>query len=138
MVLKPRVLVVDDDPIDLKLVRLAAGKTKSINDLKLFEDAEQALAFLRSDSWKPHLIVTDLNMPRMNGFELIQELKGDVVLQTIPILVLTTSSSAKDIKQAYSLRANGYVTKPSDVSEYSIVWDTIESFWLKVAQNPTE
>ena len=135
---KPRVLIVDDDPCHLRIVKYTSDKTKWIHELKDFLDASEALEYLRTSGWRPHLIIIDLNMPRMNGFELLRELKNDPELAMIPVLVLTPSSSPKDIKQAYGLHANGFVTKPSDLAEYSEVWTSIESFWFKTACSPVE
>ena len=136
---KPRVLLVDDNPSDIKLAQFAARKTRWIEDLKTFLDSTEALEFLRSQKeWRPHLIVIDLNMPRLNGFELLRHLKSDDELKYIPVVVLTTSSSYRDIREAYGLHANSFITKPSDFSKYSEIWSGIENYWFNVAESPTQ
>ena len=77
-------------------------------------------------------------MPKLNGFELLRHLKSDDDLKYIPVVVLTTSSSYRDIREAYGLHANSFITKPSDFSKYSEIWSGIENYWFNVAQSPTE
>ena len=94
-----RVLLVDDEPSDLMIAKMASKRTKVIGELKVFSDALQALKFLQeSEDWLPHLIISDLNMPRLNGFELLEELKKDSRLKAIPVVVLSTSSDPRDVR----------------------------------------
>ena len=132
-----RVLLVDDEPSDLMIAKMASKRTKVIRDLKVFSDPVQALKFLQeSEDWLPHLIISDLNMPRLNGFELLEELKKDSRLKAIPVVVLSTSSDPRDVRKSYELSANSYVTKPTGFPEFMKAWGGIEQFWLKLTQNP--
>jgi len=136
---KPRVVLVDDSLTDTKLVKLAVKRSQWVDELRTFADGAQALESLRSDpGWVPHLIVVDINMPKMNGFELLTELKGDSKLCEIPVVMLTCSSSPSNIKTAYRLQANCFITKPLDFPDFAETWASIEKFWLQVAKNPLE
>lgn len=137
--MKPRVLLVDDNPHDIKFAQFAAKKSGRIDDLKTFLDSSVALDFLRSQqSWRPHLILTDLHMPKVDGLEFLRQIKADDSLKHIPVVVLSSSSSPRDIKEAYGLHANSFITKAADFPEYSEIWSGIENYWLRLAQSPTD
>ncbi|MEU8966931.1 response regulator, partial [Streptomyces sp. NPDC048491] len=100
-------------------------------------DGVAALEYLRDpDSVRPDLIVLDLNMPRMNGRELLRVLKNDENLQTIPVVVLTTSAAPDDVTGAYSSHANAYVTKPVNLQEFEEAVQSIDAFYLETATRP--
>jgi CheY-like chemotaxis protein len=104
-------------------------------------DGVEALAFLRregahSDAPRPDLILLDLNMPRMNGREVLAEIKSDPKLRRIPVVILTTSQAETDILQTYDLHANCYVTKPVELEQFVEVARSIEGFWLSLVQLP--
>lgn len=136
---KPRVLLVDDNPTDIQLAKFAAGKTGWIEELKTFLDCEEALDFLRNQrDWMPHLIVTDLEMPNLNGLDLLRFVKNHDDYKHIPVVVLTSNRSLKNIKEAYGLYANSVVNKPTDIPKYSEIWSNLENYWFKVATNPID
>ncbi|MFE3995423.1 response regulator [Streptomyces goshikiensis] len=127
------VLLVEDDAADAMLIEEALSERGSRN---LFQvtDGVAALEHLRTPgNTRPDLIVLDLNMPRMNGRDLLQILKNDEDLRTIPVVVLTTSSAPEDISGAYHSRANAYVTKPVNLEEFERAVQSIDSFYLDTA-----
>lgn len=136
---KPRVLLVDDNPTDIQLAKLAACKTGWIQELKTFLDCKEALDFLQDQrDWMPHLIITDLEMPNMNGLDLLRFIKNHDDFKHIPVVVLTSNRSHKSIKEAYGLHANSVVNKPNDILKYSEIWSGLEDYWFHVVANPVE
>ncbi len=137
------ILLVEDSPSDTALTIEALKSGKVVNRLDHVEDGVEALAYLRregkySDAGKPDLIMLDLNLPRKDGREVLEELKSDPVLKTIPVIVLTTSRSDKDILRSYELHANCYITKPVEFANFLDVIKSIEQFWLTVVTLPQE
>jgi len=135
------ILLVEDSPSDAALTVEALKAGKVVNKLNLVEDGVEAMAYLKCEgkyakATRPDLIMLDLNLPRKDGREVLAELKNDPVLKTIPIIVLTTSRSDKDILQSYQLNANCYITKPVDFQQFIDVVKTIEKFWLTVVTLP--
>ncbi|MFG2721898.1 response regulator [Streptomyces sp. NPDC048416] len=130
------VLLVEDDIADAMLIEEALSERGARNLVRV-TDGVAALEHLRApDSVRPDLIVLDLNMPRMNGRELLRVLKADEDLQTIPVVVLTTSSAPDDVTGAYSSHANAYVTKPVNLAEFERAVQSIDSFYLETATRP--
>lgn len=137
------ILLVEDNPADVHLTQTAFRRGKVSNNMHVVQDGEQAMAFLRQDREyqnmpRPDLILLDLNLPRKDGREVLDEIKADPDLSIIPVIVLTTSASEEDILRSYRLHANGYITKPVDWKEFMEVVRTIEEFWLTVVRLPTE
>ena len=140
---RSRILLVEDSPSDAKLTLRALEVADAANEVSHVEDGVQAMAFLRrqgtyAQSQRPDLILLDLNLPCMDGREVLQELKNDPDLKTIPVVVLTTSLAERDILQSYQLHANCYVTKPVNFDRFTEVVRSIEQFWLSVAVLPSE
>ena len=139
---EPRsVLLVEDDPGDALMVREALETYAPETDIAAVVDGVDALRDLRqedefADTSRPDLVLLDLNMPRKDGREVLAEIKTDRDLCTIPVVVLTTSSAAHDIRHSYELHANAYVTKPSDFDEFTTVVRCIERFFGRVVQLP--
>ena len=111
------------------------------NNLSVARDGVDALAFLRKEGEyanapRPDIILLDLNMPRMNGAEVLAEEKADSDLKTIPVVILTTSAADQDVIKAYQLNANCYVTKPVDFDQFMKVVHTIDEFWLSIVRLP--
>jgi CheY-like chemotaxis protein len=136
-----RILLVEDSPSDTALTIEALKEAKVSNELTVVEDGVQALQFLRrqgpyAQAPRPDLILLDLNLPRKDGREVLAEVKSDANLQTIPIVVMTTSRAEQDVLRAYRLQANCYVTKPVDFDQFLNVVRGIESFWLCVVTLP--
>jgi two-component system, chemotaxis family, response regulator Rcp1 len=138
-----KILLVEDNPGDAELVREALRDNKVCNELHVVEDGVEALAFLRredrfADSPRPDLILLDLNLPRKDGREVLEEIKADQDLKRIPVVVLTTSQQEQDILSAYNLNANCYVTKPMDLDQFLQVVRSIDSFWFSIVSLPPE
>jgi CheY-like chemotaxis protein len=137
------VLLVEDSPTDAKLALVALRKGKVVNEVTHVEDGEEAMEYLRhqgrySNSTRPDLILLDLNLPKMDGREVLAELKADADLKTIPVVVLTTSKEEEDILRAYQLQANCYVTKPVNFDRFLEVVQSIEHFWVSVVVLPKQ
>ena len=135
------VLLVEDDPGDALMVREALETYAPETDIAAVVDGVDALRYLRqedefADTPRPDLVLLDLNMPRKDGRAVLAEVKADRDLCTIPVVVLTTSSAAQDIRHSYELHANAYVTKPSDFDEFTTVVRCIERFFGRVVQLP--
>ncbi|MGY0020590.1 response regulator [Streptomyces sp. cg35] len=130
------VLLVEDDLADAMLVQDALS-ARGARNLTQVEDGIAALEYLRDpSSTRPDLIVLDLNMPRMNGRELLAVLKGDDDLRTIPVVVLTTSAAPDDVTGAYRQYANAYVTKPVNLDDFEHAVQSIDAFYLDTTTQP--
>jgi CheY-like chemotaxis protein len=130
------VLLVEDDPGDVLLIQEAFEHNKVRNVLRVVGDGVEAMAFLRSEEPRPDLILLDLNLPRMDGREVLAAIKSDPVLRSIPVVVLTTSKAEEDILRSYDLHANAYVTKPVDFSRFIDVVRQIDEFFVTVVKLP--
>ena len=136
------VLLVEDNPGDVRLTAEAMRDAKVHNRLTVVDDGVKAMAFLRHEapytsSPRPDLILLDLNLPRKDGREVLEDIKHDPDLRRIPVVILTTSQAEEDILRAYNLHANCYVTKPIDFQGFMKVVQAIEDFWLTVVKLPT-
>lgn len=136
------VLLVEDDPGDVLLTREAFELNKVRNKLHVVGDGEQAMAFLRREGEyagapRPDLILLDLNLPRKDGREVLQDIKGDEHLRGIPVVVLTTSEAEEDILRSYNLHANAYVSKPVDFEQFINVVRRIDDFFVTIVKLPT-
>jgi two-component system, chemotaxis family, response regulator Rcp1 len=135
------ILLIEDSPSDAALTIEALQAGKIVNNLNCVVDGVEAMAYLRkrgkfTESSRPDLIMLDLNLPKKDGREVLQELKSDPSLKLIPIIVLTTSSADKDVLQSYALNANCFITKPVDFQQFIDVIRSIERFWLSVVTLP--
>lgn len=135
------ILLVEDSAGDIRLTREALSEAKVANNLAVARDGIEALAYLRregshGDAPRPDIILLDLNMPRMDGRELLEHIKADASLAAIPVVVLTTSKAEEDIVRSYQLHANCYITKPVDLEQFLKVVRSIEDFWLTVVRLP--
>jgi CheY-like chemotaxis protein len=136
------VLLVEDDPGDVVLIKEAFEYNKVHNALHVVSDGEEALEFLyrrgRYEAAPLHdLVLLDLNLPRKDGREVLEEVKADRDLRTIPVVVLTTSEAEEDIVRSYDLHANAYVTKPVDFDRFIEVVRLIDDFFVTVVKLPT-
>jgi CheY-like chemotaxis protein len=136
------VLVVDDDPGDVLLIEEALERSGQVQDVHVGGDGHDAVAFLRrtgqyTDAPRPDLILLDLNMPRMNGRQVLAEVKTDPQLCCIPILVFTTSQDPRDIVACYDLHANAYVTKPMNLEDFTTTVARIGEFFAQIVALPT-
>jgi CheY-like chemotaxis protein len=133
------ILLVEDNPSDVLLTQIAIKQCKLLNSLHVAEDGEDALAFLRREAPhvgapRPDIILLDLNLPRMDGRELLAIIKKDPQLRTIPVVVLTTSDAETDVVQSYSLHANAYITKPVDMNQFVRIVKGIDDFWFGIVR----
>jgi CheY-like chemotaxis protein len=135
------VLLVEDDPGDVLMTQEAFEHHKLRNQLHVVPDGVEALAFLRregghADAPRPGLVLLDLNLPRKDGREVLEEVKNDASLRSIPIVVLTTSQAEEDILRSYNLHANAYVAKPVDFDRFIEVIRQIDDFFVSVVKLP--
>lgn len=135
------ILLVEDNPGDVGLVREALAEGKVCNKLHVASDGVEALKFLRgqgdhADAPCPDLILLDLNLPKMNGREVLHEIKSDPYLKTIPVVILTSSKEEEDICRSYADHANCYVTKPAGFDSFLNAVRSIEDFWFSVVKLP--
>jgi CheY-like chemotaxis protein len=137
------ILLVEDNPGDVRLTREALREGKIRNNLNVVGDGVEALRYLRregpyAESTRPDLILLDLNLPRMDGREVLEAVKADPSLRLIPVVVLTSSAAEQDIVRAYDLHANCYVSKPVDLDQFIHVVKSIEDFWFSIVKLPPE
>jgi chemotaxis family two-component system response regulator Rcp1 len=135
------VLLVEDSPGDVRLTQEAFRDANTLVMLHVATDGADAMAFLRRtgmhmDAPRPDLILLDLNLPRMDGREVLAHIKADDTLKTIPTVILTTSEAEADIIKSYQLRANCYLTKPVQLDEFESLVKSINDFWLTKARLP--
>jgi CheY-like chemotaxis protein len=135
------ILLVEDSEADVVLTQEAFAEAKVVNELHVVKDGVEAMAFLRGEGPyagkpMPDVVLLDLNMPRMDGRQVLHEMRQDPRLTLIPVVVLTTSKAEEDVVRAYSLRANCYITKPVDFGQFMHVVQSIEGFWLSVVTLP--
>jgi len=138
-----QVLLVEDSPSDAAMTIEAMHEGRIVNQVHVATDGEMAMAFLRrqgpfADAPRPDLILLDLNLPRMDGREVLREVKDDPILKTIPVIVLTTSAAEEDILKSYELHANAYVTKPVAFEAFFSAVRGIEDFWLALVHLPQQ
>ena len=136
------VLLVEDDPGDVLMTREAFAENKVANRLTVVSDGVSAMSFLRkegeyTDVPTPDLVLLDLNLPRMDGREVLSAMKSDESLRSIPVVVLTTSEAEEDVLRSYSLHANAYVTKPVDFERFIDVVRQIDDFFVSVVRLPS-
>jgi len=137
------ILLAEDNPGDVMLTKKALEQGKLANNLNVVTDGVEALAYLRQegeyvDKPRPDLVLLDLNMPRKDGQDVLEELQDDTDLRRIPVVVLTSSESEEDIARSYELNANAYLTKPVDFDGFTEIVNRMENFWFKVVKLPEE
>ena len=135
------ILLVEDNPGDERLTREALKEGKVYSNLHWVKDGVEAMSFLRregkyADVPRPDIILLDLNLPKKDGREVLQDIKNDDALKRIPVVVLTTSKAEEDVLRTYNLHANCYVTKPVDLEKFIVVVKSIDVFWLTVVTLP--
>lgn len=137
-------LVADDDLDDCMLIREALMESRLVNDLRFVHDGEELMAYLRREgpyaapgaAPSPGLILLDLNMPRKDGREALQEIKADPRLHQIPVVVLTTSQAEEDIYRSYQLGVNSYITKPVTFVSLLDMVQTLGKYWFEIVELP--
>ena len=135
------ILLVEDNLGDVRLTQEALNDSKLHNNLSIVRDGIEAMTFLKKqDEYEqaptPDIILLDLNLPRKDGIEVLEEIKDDELLRRIPVVVLTTSDADQDILRSYDLHANCYITKPVDLDRFVQIVQTIENFWFQIVKLP--
>ncbi|MBI4783082.1 MAG: response regulator [Oscillatoriophycideae cyanobacterium NC_groundwater_1537_Pr4_S-0.65um_50_18] len=135
------ILLVEDSPSDAELTIETFSESKILNRIHVAEDGVEALDFLLKrgkykEAPRPDLILLDLNLPKKNGREVLTEIKTHPELQTIPVVVLTTSDAEEDILRSYQLHANCYITKPVDFEQFTKIVKLISDFWFAAVRLP--
>jgi two-component system response regulator len=136
------ILLVEDSAGDIALTRRALKNARVANDLHVVGDGADALDFIHQrngyeDAPRPDLVLLDLNLPRVDGREVLAEIKQTPGLSRIPVVVLTTSAAEQDVLQSYDLHANAYITKPVDFAQFIDAVRSLDSFWLVVVTLPS-
>ncbi|GJL62019.1 MAG: response regulator [Nitrospirales bacterium] len=135
------VLLVEDDQEDILLTQDALRRSKLTIELEVVTNGEHALSYLRqespyTDKLRPDLVLLDINLPRKNGWEVLEAIKTHDRLKSLPVTMLTTSSEDPDIQRSYELGANSYITKPVGIEEFHRVVQAIEDFWFTIVKLP--
>jgi CheY-like chemotaxis protein len=132
--------LVEDNAGDVRLVEEALKEVSWEHRLTVAKDGAEAIEQLTKtpQNWRPDIILLDLNLPKKNGFEVLDVIKADAYLRRIPVVVLTASQNEDDLFKAYDLHANCYVTKPLGLDEFLNTMRSLEDFWLRVARLPQE
>jgi CheY-like chemotaxis protein len=135
------ILLVEDDPGDVLITQEALSDSKVANTLHVVNNGEEALKFLRHEAPyetapRPGLVLLDLNLPRLDGHEVLAAIKADETLRRIPVVVLTTSEAEEDVLRSYDLHANAYVTKPVDFDRFVQVVRQVDDFYISVVRLP--
>lgn len=133
-----RILLVEDNPDHAMLVERGIAESAGAAQVQVVGDGEEALSYLRRQgTWsdpetspRPHLILLDLRLPRLDGFHVLREVKDSPDLRSIPVVVLTTSDATPDVSKAYDLHANSYLVKPVDFDRFVALMRDMESYWL--------
>lgn len=137
----PVILLVDDNEVDQYLTRRAFAQSGFNVRLECVDDGDRCLQFLRreppyTDAPMPHLVLLDINMPRMNGMEVLKLMKADEALRRIPVVALTTSQSDRDRQEMYDLRVNSYIIKPVDFNAFVRIVKSLCDYWFGVVTLP--
>jgi len=135
------ILLVEDDPGDVDLTKEGLKSAKMITDLHVVDDGIKALQYLKkegpyADAVRPDIILLDLNLPRKSGLDVLREIKGNNDLKIIPVAVISTSDTDKDIEKSYALGANCYITKPVGFDAFVNMVHSLEDFWFAVVKMP--
>ena len=135
------ILLVEDNPGDADLAREALEGSKINNNLFVVKDGDVAMKFLHKNNGyhdvpRPDLILLDLNLPKKDGREVLADIKADINLKRIPVVILTSSHAEEDVLKSYNLHANCYITKPIDLSQFVKVVRSIENFWFSIVVLP--
>ncbi len=135
------ILLVEDSPTDARLMSILLGESRIPNRTHTVQDGDSAMAFLRrqgtyTDAPEPDLVLLDLNLPGMDGREVLRTAKSDTMLRHIPVVVLSTSRARRDVRESYEMQANCYVCKADDLEGFERALQAIEDFWFRTAELP--
>ncbi|MFX1304731.1 MAG: response regulator [Promethearchaeota archaeon] len=137
--IKAHILLVEDNAADIQLTKQVLKENKIVSTLDIVRDGVEAIDFLKrrgkfSNAKPPNLIILDLNLPKMNGFEVLKELKHDDKIKRIPVVILTVSDAKEDLIKAYNLHANCYVIKPLEMKDFYRIINSIVNFWFTIVK----
>lgn len=140
-ILKHTVLLIEDNPGDVRLTQEFLSDNPNINKLVAILDGDEGLKYLKQEGIYaneklPSIVILDLNLPKKNGFEVLKEIKTDLTLKHLPVIVLTSSESETDIQKCYNLHANCYISKPVDFENFSKLFNSLINFWCRIAKVP--
>lgn len=141
---KLKILMVDDDPEDVFLTKHAFRKGRVENDFRSVSNGKQLLEYLRNEGQfadrkahpRPNIVLLDINMPIMNGFEALEEIRKDPDISDVPVVIMTTSREHVDISRGYSIGASSYIAKPVTPAAMTEVVEVISNYWFKIAELP--
>lgn len=136
---QPPIFLVEDNPMDVDLALRAFKKRRLVNRIEVARDGEEALAWVprwESGETLPAVILLDLKLPRVDGLEVLRQIKAHEKLRGVPIVVLTTSADSQDVRRAYELGANSYIVKPVDFDKFVEVASQIEVYWTVLNSRP--
>lgn len=133
-----KILIVEDNPGDIRLIKEILKEKHLNNNIKVAKDGEIALKILfnKEKRYRPDLILLDLNLPKIDGRELLTKIKENEQLKCTPVVILTTSTAEEDIIETYKKHANSYITKPMDLDQFIEVVESIKNFWLSIVKLP--
>lgn len=135
------ILLIEDNEGDILLTKEAFEESKIINKIIVIKDGKEAINFFETLGSKdnlPHIVLLDVNLPKMSGHEVLMYIKNTERFKSIPVIMLTTSSSEKDILQSYRNHVNCYITKPIDVADFMKAIAKIEDFWINIVSIPVK
>lgn len=135
------ILLIEDEPADARLTQIALQRARLVNDLYIVTDGEQALDFLHqrgdyADAPRPDLVLLDLNLPRVSGYDVLAEIRATEALTAIPVIVLTSSTASLDVLESYRRHASCFISKPVQLEEFMEVIRAIEQFWFTIVKLP--
>jgi CheY-like chemotaxis protein len=138
---KAKILLVEDNEGDILLTKEAFSEANLSNEISVVKDGQQAIRYLNKEAGfenekTPDIILLDLNIPKINGLDVLKIIKSDPFLKTIPVIILSTSNSEKDILQSYERHANCYLTKPVNFSNFTSLIQMVTDFWITAVQLP--
>jgi CheY-like chemotaxis protein len=131
------ILLVDDDPDDVTLAMRALARQNLANRVHVVGDGAEALAYLR-ESGRPRLVLLDLKLPKVTGLEVLEQIRNDQRLKTLPVVILTSSREEPDVARAYALGANSYIVKPVDFDQFLRAVSEVGMYWLLINQSPVK
>lgn len=133
------ILLVEDNPGDVRLTKEALKEGKIKNNLHIVRDGKEALDFLKNEKKvHPDLILLDLNLPKLDGREVLMRIKNDESLKRIPVVILTTSEDERDVTDSYNRYANCYITKPVELEQFVDIVKSIKDFWFTIVKLPNQ
>lgn len=138
--IKAKILLVEDNAADIHLTKKVLQENKIVRSIDVVKDGVEVIDYLKkrgkfSNAVKPNLILLDLNLPKRNGFEVLEEIKQDEDLKRIPVVILTVSDVREDLIKAYDLHANSYVIKPLEMKEFYRIINSIVNYWFTVVMH---